>query len=309
MNWKIKGFTQAALSALPGGARVNSILQRTLGNLRRFEQNVDQKVTCDWLVLASHMHEVGLQPQGLDYVEVGTGWYPTLPVCYFLAGAHSCRTYDIHRHLSEKLTWKMLRRLECHLPAIAEGARVTLASVRAKYETLLQCKTVPEVLQRAGIKYHSPADAACTGLPEGSVDIVFSNSVLEHVPAEIIRKIMREGHRVLRPGGLMIHSANCGDHYAYSDRNITAINYLMYSEAAWRIWNNSLQYQNRLRPNDFLEMASDAGFSILLAKHEPQQKLLEALKKITIAPEFQTYAPEQLATTSVDFVALRPAVS
>ena len=38
--------------------------------------------------------------------------------------------------------------------------------------------------------------------------------------------MMREAFRVLRPGGLSIHSVNCADHYAYFDHNVSPINYL-----------------------------------------------------------------------------------
>lgn len=306
MNWKVKGLVQNALSSVPGGVQVNSFLQRTVGNLCSVEHNVDVKVIADWLVLLCHMREVAVNPQDLDYLEVGTGWYPTLPICYFLIGARSCKTYDINRHLSAKLTWKMLRRLEHHLAAIAEAGGCSIESVAARYQELTQCKTLAQLLDCAHIEYLAPADASSSALPPASVDIVFSNSVLEHVPPETIRNIMCESRRVLRPSGLIIHSANCGDHYAYSDRNITAVNYFMYSDHEWKVWNNSLQYQNRLRPDDFLNMAIEAGFHILLAKHQPQQELLDTLQQIRIAPEFSRYKPEQLATTSVDFVARTP---
>src|SRR5262249_34295281 len=116
-------------------------------------------------------------------------------------------------------------------------------------------------------------------------------------------KIMQEAARVLRPGGLAIHSVNCGDHYAYFDKRITQINYLSYTEAEWAFWNNDIQYQNRLRPQDLIEIVDRAGLSIILKKHKALPKLLEQLKTMKIAPEFQKYPPEQLACTSIDFVA------
>ena len=47
----------------------------------------------------------------------------------------------------------------------------------------------------------------------------------------------------------------CGDHYAYFDRTITQIHYLRYSDLHFSLWNNSLQYQNRMRANEFIEIA------------------------------------------------------
>src|SRR5258707_7948134 len=117
MNWRIKGVAQTVLSVTPGGRTINDFLQRTLGSLRDFESNVDGKVTGDWLVFASYLRELGLRPAGMDFLEIGTGWYPTLPLCFHLAGARSCQTFDLHRHLNWGMTSRMLRRLEVHLPA------------------------------------------------------------------------------------------------------------------------------------------------------------------------------------------------
>jgi SAM-dependent methyltransferase len=136
---------------------------------------------------------------------------------------------------------------------------------------------------------------------------VYSNSVLEHIPGPVILRILQESRRVLRPGGVAIHSVNCGDHYAYFDKSITQINYLSYTESEWAIWNNDIQYQNRLRPQDLLELAEQAGLEIILKKHRAAPKLLEQVKTMKIAPEFSKYSPEQLACTSIDFVARKPA--
>jgi SAM-dependent methyltransferase len=303
MNWRVKGVVQGVLSMVPGGRIINNCLQVTLGSLRDFDANVDAKVTADWLTLAAHMQELGVRPQNLDYVEVGTGWYPALPICFWLAGARSCRTFDVTRHLNHKMTFRMLGRLEFYLPAIAKASFRPLAEVQAAYASLRNANTTEELLRVARIEYRAPHDAADSGLPESSADVVFSNSVLEHVPADAILQIMRETRRILRSGGLAIHSANCGDHYAYFDRSITAANYLTYRERQWSKWNNSLLYQNRLRPSDFIDLAEQSGLRIVLHKSKPNPHLLQVLPTLTIAPEFRRYPPEQLASTSVDFVA------
>jgi hypothetical protein len=118
--------------------------------------------------------------------------------------------------------------------------------------------------------------------------------------------IFAESRRILRPGGLAIHSANCGDHYAYFDSGINAMNYLTYTSENWRFWDNSLLYQNRMRPQDFLELAERVGLNVILSIFRPRPELLESLPQMNIAPEFRRYAPEQLASTSVDFVAECP---
>jgi SAM-dependent methyltransferase len=305
MNWRFKGCTQKFLSSAPGGTEVNDFLQRTLGGLRHFEQTVHSKVS-DWIGLTSYMRELGRSPDGLRFVEIGTGWLPTLPICFRLAGATDCATFDLKRHLSKKLTLRMILALEKHLVDIAATSNRTVAQVHAQYDCVRQADSLNDLLHRANIYYHAPADASATGLPPDSVDVVFSNSVLEHVPADAIRRLMQETVRILRSGGLAIHGVNCGDHYAYFDRQITAINYLRYSKEQWQFWNNNLQYQNRLRPCDFLEVAEAAGLRITLRKYKPRQDLFEALPCLKIARDFQKYPPEELCCTSADFIAQKP---
>lgn len=302
MNWRIKGVTQKVLSAVPGGVRVNDRLQRLWG-MRDFDAHVQSKIEDDGFVFLSHLAELGISASGLDYLEIGTGWFPTLPVCFSLCGAASCTTFDSVRHLNRRLTFRMLAVIASELRPIAEHGRQHLDDVRKRFDALATADSLEELLNSAGITYRAPDDAVATALPAASVDVVFSNSVLEHVPPDVIRQLMKESCRVLRPGGLAIHAVNCGDHYAYFDRSITPINYLRYPERRWHFWNNTLQYQNRLRPQDFLDAAEEAGLEIVLRKSKPRQELLRALPAMSVAAEFERYPPEELCCTSIDFVA------
>ena len=83
-----------------------------------------------------------------------------------------------------------------------------------------------ELLSLAGIDYHAPADARATRETSASVDLVYSNSVLEHVPRDIIRGLMVESQRILRPTGLALHNIGCNDRYAFRDRSISFVNFL-----------------------------------------------------------------------------------
>lgn len=303
MNWRVKGLIQKVLGAIPGGEWINDSLQKTVGDLSQFENNIDAKVRKDWGPLVSHMRETGLQPEGLEYVEVGTGWYPTLPFCYALAGARLCHTYDITRHLNEKLTFRVLQTLERHLPLIASASGRPFEQVQKTYTSLRGCSTLAQLLQGAGIDYVAPGDAARTGLPAQSVDVVYSNSVLEHIPGAVILGILKEARRILKPTGATVHSVACNDHYAHFDRSITFINYLQYTESEWGVWNTKFLYQNRLRPQDFLRLVEEAGLHVVLKKQNPRPDLLEKLPQMKIAPEFSHYSKEELCSTYIDFVA------
>jgi SAM-dependent methyltransferase len=303
MNWRIKGIIQKTLSVTPGGSAINNRLQLKLGGLRNFERSVDSKVCDDWFVFLDHLRKIQFPIEGHRFLEIGTGWYPTLPTCFAIAGAQSCLTFDVKRLLDWNLTRRMLRRLEVHLPEMASRAGGSEPVFRDRWTRLMTARDFGEFCELSGIDYRSPGDAAATGLDSCSVDVVFSNSVLEHVPRPVIVDLMRETRRVLRHGGIAMHSVNCGDHYAYFDRSITQIHYLRYGERHFTLWNNSLQYQNRMRPNEFIQIAEDCDLQIRLNLQRPRPELLAHIGETPIARAFRHWPPEQLCTTSVDFVA------
>lgn len=303
MDWRIKGVIQGALSRVPGGVALNDALQRAAGGRRDESRHIDIKFEADWLVQMRVLNELGLRVQGRDLLEIGTGWLPVFPLCFALAGARRCYTVDLNHHLNPAVVPAALRELERHLPAIASAAGDEPAAVRQRWQRLVGAGDGNDILRAAGIDYHAPADASATGLPDASIALVFSNSVLEHVSAAVLLPLMRESARVLERDGLSLHSVNCGDHYAYFDRAITPINYLRYSDDEWRKWNNDLLYQNRLRPVDFVQAAREAGMDVLLDWHTPRAELVARFGQIPIAPEFRHYPVEQLCCTSVTFAA------
>lgn len=306
MHWKFKGLLQALLARLPGGMALNDLLQQWAGGRRDARQHISDKFEGDWLVLMGMLGELGFAVRGRDLLEIGTGWAPALPLCFALAGARRVHCFDLHRHLVDKQVRATLAHLEPHLAALAAAAGEPEAVVRQRYARLMAAGNTAQLLQCAGIVYHAPADATATGLPDASVALVFSNSVLEHVHSAVLGPLMREAARLLAPDGLVVHSVNCGDHYAYFDRRITPINYLRFSARQWRLWNNTLLFQNRLRPPDFTRAATHAGLTIASQMQTVRTELMPLLTQWPVAAEFSAYTAQDLCTTSVTFAARRP---
>jgi SAM-dependent methyltransferase len=305
VNWKLKGCIQKVLGGVPGGEYLNDRLQMA-GGLRHFEQNIAAKVA-DWKQTCEYLADVRFPTRGSIIVEIGTGWYPVLPICFNFAGAQRITSYDIHRHINAKLTARALRCLEPHLDAIAGWCGSSLTEVCDKHRQLSEASGIDDILRLAGIEYRAPGDARQTGLPSNSVDLVYSNSVFEHVPKPAILEILRESQRILKPGGLALHNIGCNDHYAFIDPSISFVNFLRFNEAEWRLWNNSLQYQNRLRAPEFLDLATEAGLQVIYKRTHVRPGSREALSQFTVAPEFRQFSPEDLATTTLDFISRKVA--
>jgi hypothetical protein len=311
MDWRIKGAIQKVLGVLPGGERAHYWLQKSAGGLRRFDTESAAKLE-DFRLMVGHLASVGVNVPGTRFLEVGTGWYPTFPFCLYLLGAGRVETFDLNRHLKPELVVRIVELLGKHLDTISPRGMSTAerAAVEDRYSRLVQrIRTGAELAPATDdvVRYHAPADAAKTGLPPDAVDVVFSNSVLEHVPGPAIEAMFVEAARILPPGAVMFHSVNCGDHYAYADRRINQLHYLQFSDADWEKWNNAFLYQNRLRAEDFTRMARGAGFTIEVDTSRPHPDRLRQLEGITVHPAFATrYSRDQLAITSIDFVARKP---
>lgn len=305
MHWRVKGAIQKVLGHVPGGARVHYVLQRFGGGLAKFGAECDTRVE-DWRLMVGHLRASKLPIAGATLVEIGTGWYPTLPVCLWLGGAERIHTFDLNRHVRTETTLALVEHLDKHVGTIAEESGLEASDVDARRRELLRALRRGASIATAtdgAIDYRAPADAARTALADGSVDVVFSSSVLEHIPGPVIEDCFREARRILRPGGVVFHSVNCGDHYAYVDRSISQLHYLKYSEPAWRKWNNAFLYQNRLRAEDFTRMAKSAGFAIEIDTSRPHPTRLKQLDEIRVHPWFaERYSRDQLAITSIDFV-------
>jgi SAM-dependent methyltransferase len=290
---------------MPGGRSLNDRLQRRFGELRQPERNILGKLE-DWRLSLSYLRDGEFGVPGSTLFEIGTGWYPTLPICFSLAGARRIITFDIVRHIDVDLTFRMMAALECHLESIAEACGVSVDEVHDRYLELLQAKNIDALLKLARVEYFAPADARTTKLAPDSIDLVYSNSVMEHVPKDSIRDLMSESRRILRPGGLALHNAACNDHYAHIDPRISFVNYLQYSESQWRKWNNSFQYQNRLRAPEFLDLATEADFEIILKRTCVRPGTREALANLEVASQFRRFSMEDLSMTTIDFIARKP---
>ncbi|MEZ4400413.1 MAG: class I SAM-dependent methyltransferase [Kofleriaceae bacterium] len=311
MHWRIKGAIQKVLGAVPGGDALHYQLQRKAGGLRNVTREMTIKVD-DWRVMVDMLRRCGVEVPGARMLEIGTGWYTLFPFALYAAGAAQVVTVDLNRYLRRELTRQCVEVLARpdHVEVLAATAGVSGGDVEHRLARLARALAGGADVTAATdgvVVYHAPADASATALPAASIDVVFSNSVLEHVPGPVIAAIFAEARRLLPPGGVMIHGVNCGDHYAYGDAAINQLHYLSYSAARFAKWQNKFLYQNRLRAPDFTALATTAGFTIELDTSKAKPERLAQLDQIQVHPEFARYSKAELAITSIDFVARKPA--
>lgn len=130
-----------------------------------------------------------------------------------------------------------------------------------------------------------------TGLPDDSVDLILSTSVLEHLRAPEV--VLDESLRILKPGGWMIHLVDLRDHFFRYPFEM-----LKYSPRMWKFLTTRCGgsgYQNRWRLPHWTAALDKRGFRTQLF---PQTVLYEEMKKERpfFQPEFLGFSDEALAT-------------
>lgn len=308
MKWTTKAFIQRTLAQLPAGRRIYALGQRSVGGLRGFTCN--SKVDQGWRLFEA-LAKTGRSVSGLTAVEVGTGWAPVVPLLFWLFGQKSCTANDTNRLLDEALVVKTAAQLAAlhDEPAQAQAAwRATVQPERLRQlrELAAAQAGAAEILRTCAITYRAPADAAATDWPDDSVDQVYSNTVLEHVPTGEIRGLFREAQRILRPGGVMFHLIDPSDHFAHSDGSISGVNFLQFSEDDFDRYNTCFLYQNRLRAPSYRRLVEEAGFEIEHWDVRLNQRALKSLPNLKVHPDFANFSPEELCSTSVRVVARKP---
>lgn len=91
-----------------------------------------------------------------------------------------------------------------------------------------------------------------------TIDLVFSEAVLEHIRKHEFDPTMQELYRIMKPSGKASHTIDFTDHLGGS------LNSLRFSE---NVWESSLMassgfYTNRIRVNEMLNVFKDNGFEI-----------------------------------------------
>jgi SAM-dependent methyltransferase len=303
MRWERKATVARLCAGLPAGDRIYKVIQRRFGGLTGDPADRLPFVPkfAEWITAA------GATVQDATVLEVGTGHKPTIPIGFFLLGAKTVYTYDLHRRLDIPLVRQSLRWIVSHRDLIHAllGPFVDGSALDERMGLLRRFAGDPlNCLKEAGIRYVAPADAARTGLEPGSIDLHYSMTTLEHIPAPVITDILREAHRILRPGGLAVHFVDLSDHFSHADGSITAINFLRYSPAEWdRLAGNEFAYTNRLRASELRALYEGAGFRIDAIKQDVDKVSRKALDSgFPVDPAFTSHSAEDLATVNVNAV-------
>jgi SAM-dependent methyltransferase len=234
---------------------------------------------------------------GVNVVEIGSGWQPMIPILFSMAGAKV--------YLTDMYPLMRTDTFQAALDALRENRDEIVARLKISPEVFDHAARacgngeMEQRLRELRLVYLAPCDCRHLALEPGSVDVVMSRAVLEHIPPPVIKDIFQESHRLLRPGGIMLHLVDHSDHWSHRDQRINAVNFLRYSDWLFALTCiNPQDYQNRLRHTEYRSLLESTGFRVKSEERTVDPACLASLGSMPIAPKFRRFDAEDLATVN-----------
>ena len=139
-------------------------------------------------------------------------------------------------------------------------------------------------------------------LEDNSVDLITSNSLLEHV--RDLDRALDECRRVLKPGGYMLHFIDLRDHRNFN-RPFT---FLRYRSSHWeRFLTSNQSYTNRFRKSDYLNAFKKANFSTIFSRDISANLSNEEYRELSLSDDFSSYEKVDLLVTELHLLVQAPA--
>jgi SAM-dependent methyltransferase len=274
-----------------------SLLRRAKDSLARTPEQYDD---AGYNMAVCRHHLLPLQqfissaPVGQNIIEIGPGGNLGNAILLIASGANRVYCVDNYRHVDfhptparfyQSLINQILSNPDELLVPDPEVWDVKQAKIAVEEAVSISGNSITFNPDR--IQYLAPFDAQNIPIADGTIDLIFSHAVLEHVknPAGIFH----EFGRILKPGGYTSHVIDLRDHF-----EPTGLQMLRYPTWIWDLMSsNSHGYVNRYRAQHFEQFFHEAGFKILISN---PTELLKDVHRIPVIPsgEFADLPHEQL---------------
>lgn len=234
--WWGKVGAKLILSRLPFGYKV----WQRLGLFRHGDMD-----TSEYAIRVFHRHVAGSglenQLKGKTVLELGPGDSIASAIIAASYGAHAIMV-DAGRFVREEI------------PPYLDLARV-LTENKLPAE-LSDCLDIDEILNCCSAKYMTDGLESLRQIEDESVDLIFSQAVLEHVRRHEFLETIQECRRILKPGGICSHQVDLRDHLG------GGLNNLLFRENIWEseFFAKSGFYTNRIRYSQMLDLFKGGGF-------------------------------------------------
>jgi len=296
-KWILKAVVQKLLSLLPGKHRLNFLFQRYVTKgVRLSDAYFQDRLTHLRQHLNSYATYKGGAPAGASVLELGTGWYPVVPIGLFLAGAGQVLSVDISPLTDRERILTTLRQYQRARQRRVAGLPENEARWSVLERILANPEAFPEERLFKALHFdYQVVDARALPLAANSIDLITSNNTFEHIYPEVLAAILHEFKRVLRSDGLMSHFVDMSDHFAHLDQSISIYHFLRFTDRQWRWIDNSIQPQNRWRITHYRNLYHRLGIPLTEELNRPGD--LAALRRESLAPAFAALSESELVVS------------
>jgi SAM-dependent methyltransferase len=302
-KWFVKALVQRGISFLPASEKINRFLQKKITgkdklNNVQFENKLRHAT--------DHLNYYKKYSTNNDFstiqcLELGTGRFPIVPIIFYLHGVKEIYSIDVVPFLTLeniKQTLAVFRSFyiekkniwDKYLSDIEEDKLACLEKLWSDTSSLTInsfCSTI-----NLTVKIE---DARKTAFKDSSIDFISSNNTLEHIYPEILEGILIEFYRILKTDGIMSHFIDMTDHFAHFDKSITVYNFLKFSERTWRMLDNNILPQNRMRQIHYEDLYKKLNIpTIEIKKFDGDENLIESKQ---IHEHFAELSKSELAVT------------
>jgi hypothetical protein len=302
MDWRIKAFIQKGFSILPYGYRLNYLAQsKFMTGFSLSDQHFAWKIEHARDHLA-HFDKYGQKNTSLSdavILEIGTGWYPVIPLSFYLCGCNEMHSVDIYQWMNSKTFFTCIDKfkewhgrgiLTKYLFDIDEKRLYSLLEMQVNHED-----SIENLCAQIGLTLHKGSDLLSFFSPQKKMDLIISNNTFEHIYLEPLRLLLDQLTKLMSRNGLMSHFIDMSDHFEHGDKKISIYNFLKFNKSQWKLIDNKIQPQNRLRFIDYLELHNQTGWEILFTETRPGD--VNELREIKLSKEFRNYSAKDLAVS------------
>lgn len=280
VNWKLLVIKKALMGRIPFGDALRRWKRRTLGyqpNASNLQNTLD-----NYCEMTAALEAAGRGWSDATVLEIGSGWFPVIPILMCLDGAREVLMSDLNPHMDEVTFRSAVNYLRQRFPQ-----REALRGI--------------ERLEQLPIRYLAPF--APTSVRDESVDLVVSRTVLEHIPPTDMEQLFKALRNKLKPGGLMVHLIDHSDHLEHQDRSISRINFLTWSAAFHRRVNVLIKEgENRLRHHEYRPLFERAGYRVLAETAPVDEATLRRCQGLALVSPYDRMTPEQLSVMTSVYV-------
>jgi len=243
------------------------------------------------------LEERNLIKNGAKVMEIGTGWahWEALFIrCFYDVTTVAMDVWD-NRQFSGFI--RFATELNERLGELDRPAE-QVEHARGVLDRVLACASFEAVYEALSFRYVLGVEHAYQSIADGTLDLIFSSDVLEHVPASATLGMLQQHHRMLKPGGATAHQIVMTDHLRIYDRSVHPKNYLRYSDRTWQLlFANDVQYINRLQVNDWQRLFLAGGFKV-----ETIVRNTTDLSGLPLAEQFKSAPAEDLEVAVVSMI-------